>query len=361
MDAKEFLGRMKTPLAEGSSDSVGLLPAPLSEGGAPTAARVATPTDPSASGASEPVSEQDSLLVFSDTTPSGIVVEYSPGIPGSRKHKRFYRVNGVEVVSVTTALKVLHKDLGWWGQGIGVAGVLELFDRGVLSTVIDWATEGRQKVVLVDGLDHQPATADTTVAALTANKITVNHTKDKAADRGTNVHSALEKWAESGGQFFPTPQEFPEEEQSYVSGVLDWIDAMDGAGKPVLSEVMLGSSIYGFAGRCDLVLELSEPREFVVRALKTPKTIIVQPGRYMVDMKTKNKRPKEPYTADMKQLAAYEIASVEGGYRPTDGQFVLYVMANGTYEFAPSYATADDFLAVLAVYDADKAMKERKL
>lgn len=300
--------------------------------------------------------DKDDPIILSNLTPSGILVEYSPS------PRRFYRVNGTEVPSVTTVLGVLKKDLGWWGQTTGVEGVLELFNRKRLTTSIDWLKleDGFGSENIISFEEGTKLTAADITALLTAERLTVNHTKDKAADRGTTAHSALESWAGSGGEYFPTPQDFPEELQPYVNGVLDWIQTMGGAGKPVLSEVMVGSAVHGFAGRFDLCLQLSEATEFVVRALRKPKTVVVAAGRYTVDMKTKNKRPKEPYTTDMKQLAGYEIAAVECGYPPTDGQLVLYVMADGTYEFVPSYAKADDFLSALQVHKTDAAMKERK-
>ncbi len=293
-------------------------------------------------------------IIFSNQTPSGVLVEYSPA------PRRFYRVNGKEEVSVTTALKVLAKDLSWWGMTVGIEGVVKLFEKGRLQTFVDWADGDKEKVAIVGEAATWPAKTFEIAQLLTEEKITVNHSLSSASDRGTAAHSALETWADSSGEFFPTPQNFPEEYQPYVQGVLDWIDAMGGAGKPVLSETMIGSAVHGFAGRQDLVLQLDEPREFIVRALKKPKTVVVQPGRYAVDMKTKNKRPKDPYTTDMKQLAGYEIAAVECGYPPTDGQFVLYVMADGTYEFVPSHARAEDFLSALQVYKTDVAMKARK-
>ncbi len=311
--------------------------------------------------AGEPVGEAavhallEESVIFSNQTPSGVLVEYSPA------PRRFYRVNGVEVVSVTTALKVLAKDLSWWGMTVGIEGVVKLFEKGRLGTFVDWKDGDKEKVQVVDDNGWSDDPLPTQIAKLmTQEKITVNHSLTSASDRGTAAHKSLETWADSGGNYFPTPQEFPEEYRNWVNGVLTWIDAMDGAGKPVMSETMIGSDIHGFAGRQDLVLELTEPREFIYRALKTPKTVVVQPGRYGVDMKTKNKRPKDPYTTDMKQLAGYEIAAVECGYPPTDGQFVLYVMADGTYEFVPSHAKAEDFLSALQVYKTDVAMKERK-
>lgn len=62
-----------------------------------------------------------------ELTPSGLEVYFQS------KPKRMYRVNGVEVPSVTTVLGVLDKPaLPFWGNKVGVDGVLELIRRGKL-------------------------------------------------------------------------------------------------------------------------------------------------------------------------------------------------------------------------------------
>ncbi len=203
--------------------------------------------------------------------------------------------------------------------------------------------------------DGTPATKESVVALLTEHKISCNHQRDKAADRGTNVHDALEQWARSNGEFFPTPQNFPEEERPYVEGLLQFLD--DAAGtKPVLCEVMVGSIEHGFAGRYDLVVEITEPVSLVSKTYpkREAKREEIEPGRYLVDLKTSSGIYP---TSHFRQLAAYELASVEGGYPKTDGQFVLHVTKDGKYEFVRSNATADDFLAVLRTWQSNERLK----
>lgn len=299
--------------------------------------------------------EPTAVKTYRDTTPSGIVVEYCPDPRG-------YKVNGVEVPSVTTVLDVLRKDgLSWWGMKVGVEGVLELFKRKALHGHLDWQT-GEEYVALIaspevakdDPANHEFATVDNVVKALTSEKLTVNHALSKAGDRGTNVHQALEDWARSGGEYCPTPQKFVEEEQPYVHALLKWLDDVDGAAKVVGVETMVGSAEHGFAGRFDLTVELWEQREFILKAYKRKesKKVIVEPGRYLVDAKTSS----GVYTSHHLQLAAYELAAIEGGYEPTDGQFVLHLTKDGAYEFVPSQAKGADFLAVKAAYDRLKVL-----
>jgi hypothetical protein len=295
------------------------------------------------------------VTVYRDTTPSGIVVEYCPD-------PRWYKVNGKEVPSVTTVLDVLRKDgLAHWGAKVAVEGVLSLFQGLHMEQVINWNKDGQRNLVVYKGGDaDQPpdqilATTDVVMEALKTQKLTPYYALSRAGDRGTNVHSALEAWAQSGGEFFPTPQNFPEEERPYVEGLLKWIDAVDGAANVVGVETMVGSAEHGYAGRFDLTIELWEAREFIRKAYKRKEspTVKVEPGRYLVDLKTSS----GVYQSHHLQLAAYELASVECDYEATDGQFVLHLTKDGAYEFVPSVATGAQFLAVKQAYDALKGLK----
>lgn len=294
-----------------------------------------------------PPSSSPSVTVYTDTAPSGIVVAYRPEqeVDGV-KYSRQYTVNGAEVPSVTTVLDILRKDgLPWWGMKVGVEGVLELFRR-------DRLVADAHHVLL--NLD-QDATAENVTAALTAEKLTVNHVLGRAGDRGTSVHDALEQWARSGGEFFPTPVNFPEEERPYVEALLDWIEVLDGDYEITGCETMLGSAVHGFAGRCDLTLRLLKEKTFVERAYKRKddKTVVVPPSHIRLDAKTS----KGVYPSHSLQLEAYELAAVECGYEPTEERFVLRLGADGRYEFVRSRASAEQFLAVRACHRALEGLK----
>jgi len=79
-------------------------------------------------------------VVLTNLTPSGIEVAYSPS---PRRHYKVYdagkpEVGWQEVPSVTSVLGCLEKGgLSWWGQGVGVDGVVELVRRKLLV----WVTE----------------------------------------------------------------------------------------------------------------------------------------------------------------------------------------------------------------------------
>lgn len=289
-----------------------------------------------------------------EVTPSGIPVYYQS------KPKRLYRIGGFdardytdseeamtallqsashaneedwrEVPSVTTVLGVLDKPaLVWWGQRIGMGGALELLREGVLRDDLD---------AMID--------------ELTARKITVNHVRDKAGDRGQAVHDALENWARHG--HMPDPSIYPEEQEGYVRGLVAFLRDVPSA-EPEGAEVLVASSEHGYAGRYDLRIRTSKEHEVVVRrtATKVRKRALL-PGLLLADLKTS----KGIYGSHSRQLEAYEQASVESGYEPTDGRGILKVSPDGTYEFVRSWATFEDFRVVLDVWNSEHAMAARK-
>lgn len=277
------------------------------------------------------------------TTPSGIKVEY--GV----EPKRHYLVNGIEVPSVTAVLDVLSKDgLQWWGMKVGVAGVLELAKMAVLVPSDFMLSQ-------LDGTNTDAWGVEEIVEALSRERLTVNHVRDKAGDRGQAVHDAFELWATA-----QTPIDlslFPEEQLGYAKGLKQFLD--DVKPRAIASEVMVGSVEYGFAGRYDIRFEIHEECQVVYK--NTPKRgahyATLKPGIYLGDLKTS----KGIYHLKHdRQLEAYELASVECGYEPTDARGVIHVSADGTYEFSRSTATAEDFLAVLEVWKSDQSMKARK-
>lgn len=297
-----------------------------------------------------------------ETTPAGIEVLYQWA------PKRLYRVrpNPIgsddpeaewrEVPSVTTVLECLDKPaLPWWGMKVGVDGLLELlrkrdvmyWDEGA------WLAAVRDKFGIFRGWTD--ANVESVVPLLSHHKLTTNHVKDKAGSRGTAIHDALEVWAKTDA--LPIPSMFSPEEQGYVRGLLAFLKHVPSA-EPVASEVMVGSLEHGFAGRYDLRFRTTESHNVVVHRtpVRGPQWRELPAGLYLADLKTS----KGVYPSHSRQLEAYELASVECGYEPTDGRGVLHVGADGAYEFVRSTARADDFLPVLEVWRSDQRMKERK-
>ena len=234
----------------------------------------------------------------SETTPSGVVVRYQP-------HPRTYWVNGMEVPSVTTVLDILAKPaLVWWGMKIGVQGVCTLKRLGV---DLPWDDP--------EGI----------VSLLTAHKLTVNHVKGKAAERGLSVHDALERWCRT--KDIPDPADYPEEEAGYVKALALFL--VEKEPEPLKFEVMVGSPRFGYAGRYDLFCEIGQLR-------------------HLIDLKTSAR----VYPNHGLQLAAYWQAGLECGYSSAERRVVLRVGKDGKYEFSVRSETFEQFLAVLRAWEA---------
>ena len=275
-------------------------------------------------------------VVFANQTPSGTLIEYSPA------PKRWYRVDGAQVPSVTEVLGVLDKPaLPWWGMKVGVEGTLQLIREGEIGKL-----DGSP--VLTNGGEYHVALPDTVVALLTQHKLTVNHVRDKAGDRGTSVHNALEVFLETGKM--PDPSMYHDEQAGYVQGLCGFLFDCPTM-LSIESEVMVGSKSHRFAGRFDLLCLIGET-ELCTNAKKDIRESFPA-GRVLFDLKTSS----GVYESHHFQLSAYELASRECGYPETDYQAVVRVTPDGTYEVIRNRSTAEDFLAVKSVYDAIKRFK----
>jgi hypothetical protein len=297
-------------------------------------------------------------------TPSGLEILYQ------WEPKRLYKVrepapygqSGVpdftdwlEVPSVTTVLGVLDKPaLPWWGMRVGIEGVLAMHNMGLLASVSTLSEH--QKVLAYEGGmgTWHAAGIEKVEELLTKHKLTVNHVRDKAGDRGTAVHDALEVWAKTGE--LPDPSIYPPQQHGYVLGLIAFLT--DTMLEPEAAEVIVGSAEYGFAGRYDLRARVPEESQVVFHRtpVKGAQYATIKPGLGLIDLKTS----KGIYPSHARQLEAYEQASVECGYEPTDFRGILHVGPEGTYEFVRSWATFEDFRVVLDVWKSDEAMKLRK-
>lgn len=292
-----------------------------------------------------------------EVTPSGIPVYFAS------KPKRVYKIGRLvehrddlvesaqseddsfmwrEVPSVTTVLGVLDKSgpLVWWSQGNACEGIIELVRRDKIHT--------HGKKLRLNSAAYaemtEEATKDSLVGLLVEHRLSCNHSRDRAGDRGQAVHDALENWARYGHR--PDPSIYPEEHEGYVRGLLAFLDDVPSA-EPEGAEVLVASSEYGYAGRYDLRLRTSKEHEVVVRRTATKvRRRTLAPGLLLADLKTS----KSAYPTHALQLIAYEQASIESGYEPTDGRGILLVLPDGHYEFKRASASFEDFLAVLEVW-----------
>lgn len=304
------------------------------------------------------------------TTPSGLEIRYH----WAPKRKYEIGLEGdlaswQEVPSVTTVLEVLDKPaLPWWGMTVGVAGVLDLFERGILRP---HPNDKRHLIapgaVGVGLAGFVVAGEDEVVRLLKQEKLTTNHIKSSAGERGQSAHDAFEIYMREGHK--PDPEMFPPEERGYIVGLLEFLRDIElGAIEPESMEVTVGSLEHGYAGRYDVRFETHKPCMVVKRV--TPKRgrqyVELPPGKFLGDLKTS----KRVYDNHFLQLEGYEGASVECGYEPTQFRGVIHVHPGDPeddkvydgphYEFVPSHAKHEDFLAVLGVHKAFERMKGRK-
>ena len=280
-------------------------------------------------------------------TPSGIAIAYSPA---PRRHYKIgpydnnHPVDAQDIVwtecpSVTNVLSVLDKSgaLTWWGMKVGVEGFRDLLNDE--SLLVHW---------------HKASTDDI-VALLTERKLTVNHKKDQAADRGLSIHGAFEDWA-ADQSYRPDPFYFTESERPYVEGLNRFLDDLPDV-EGVEAEVMVGSIEHGFAGRYDLRLTLADDPDTRLVSRCYPKRADkwshFPGGTYLVDLKTS----KSVYPTHALQLAAYEMASIECGYGATEYRAVLHVTGDGKYEFVRCNAQPEHFLSVLSTYNVMQGSK----
>ena len=287
---------------------------------------------------------------YSVVTPAGVAIEYYFDAPKGKRATRGYLIRGPEEiewrepVSVTAALECLDKPaLPWWGMQIGVDAVIALVEMELLAVGFDGTKHG----LYLPGPGGHLLTRDEVVEFISKNKLTVNHVKQEAGDRGQGVHDALEQWGVDGT--LPDPSKFKFDDQGYVEGLRKFLlDAQYGNLEAEEIELAVASPIHGFAGRFDLLARSTDPFRVVTKVypVNPPKHVIVPPGRYLIDLKTS----KDIYPQHLLQLEAYAQGMIECGYGEVDAKAVLHVTRDGEYEFRQAKGTLEGYLAVLRTW-----------
>lgn len=279
-------------------------------------------------------------------TPSGIEIRFDP-------EPHTYQIRGkteigevldwIDVPSVTTILKCdpgKADPLVTWAQRVGVKGAITVAKSTDLVTLLN-----------VNGLEQA---GEIVLALMKKLRVDTSKIKQAGGDRGDSVHKAFEFWAKSGHK--PNPQDFRPEERGYVVALLKFLTDADP--EPIDCEILVASIQEGFAGKYDIRFRINEPRRIVKHhtPVRGEQYAELEPGMYLGDLKTS----KDVYRSHQRQLAAYELASVECGYEPTVAQGVLHVNHEGRYKFVRSLATYEDFQAVLAVHNSEQRLKAAK-
>ena len=310
----------------------------------------------------------DDGFVSQVTTPSGVEIRFATepkrkyevrkplGTLEMDIHQRMSKWK--EVPSVTAALEVLDKPaLPWWGMKTGIEALTYLVETGLLIVGFDGQKHGFMRPggteFLGPYVNEQGESKNSLVDLVNEYKLTVNHVKNKAGDRGTSVHNFLEAWGALGTM--PDVDSVPWEDKGYVTGLKHFLqDAVGLVGEAM--EVTVASVKHGYAGRFDLLAKTTQDMRVVTKIYpkNAPKWTIVPAGkRLLIDLKTS----KDIYPNHLLQLEAYEGGLVECGYGATDARAVLHVCADGRYEFRQAKGQLKDYVAVLR---ADAALKRTK-
>lgn len=277
-----------------------------------------------------------------------------------------YKLEGEDVLGVSTIAKVGGVDDTWgiasaWGFRIGYEGANAVLHDHVESGR-HGDTEGRWERCLLSWPEDDELREE-----LKRRGLTPWAKRDKAAERGTNVHAVLERLAQDTADV-PSHAEIeamPAEQRGHVRSIIRWFLAM----RPtfVAMEVQVASRQHRFAGRYDLRVLIDAERILPsidpVRQDAQAERIraLAADGKQalaLVDLKTS----KGVYpTTHFPQLEGYELASVEMGFPATDCRAVLNTGADGTFDpardFAVSWATCDHFVAYAGAMRAIRKIK----
>lgn len=187
--------------------------------------------------------------------------------------------------------------------------------------------------------------ADSIWQALEDAELTYNHIRDRAAQRGTNVHElALRALAE--GKPVPDFDSMSDEEKGYAQGVVKfWLDHDP---EPLDVEQIVADEELGVAGRFDLRAKLS-----------------TYDGIGLIDAKTSAYISEGAHV----QIAGYRFLAEACGVGETDYGAILRLSEDGDYELIDVQAEATDFLAAVDCYRraariksaAGKARREKAL
>lgn len=262
------------------------------------------------------------------TMPSGVTVAFDEDA------HRYYLVTEDDIVplkSVTQTLDVCPKPgLPWWGMTIGVAGVLELRERGALD---------------FDAIDRW--LPEDVVALLQEHSLDVNNVRDTAGARGDEVHDIAEALA--NGEV-PDLESVDPERRGYAEAlVAAWLDL---APEPIQAEAVVVSVVHGVAGKFDLRARIPEGRTAVTDA-ETGYRESVPAGVWILDYKTS----KGVYEQHVLQGEAYDGLSVESGFDAADDVGVIRLLPDGRYELVASWVTWDEYLAALGFFRALEQVK----
>jgi hypothetical protein len=193
-------------------------------------------------------------------------------------------------------------------------------------------------------------------AALYDGEATWMHERDRAAERGTNVHERI-FLALAAGDTPPSLADLSGEERGYGQGVFAWWS--ERSPEPLAAEQVTVSLTRRFAGRFDLLADvdkgdLVDVPDWVADRIGAVETETV---RLLVDAKTREKGKVRK--SDHVQLPGYETANRECGIGPSDLQLALILMPDGTYREEWCVGTETEFNSALLACQSGKHLEKR--
>jgi hypothetical protein len=247
-------------------------------------------------------------------------IKESPKAKGGYSYVRDSRFVGVS--TPTKALDSSIDGLLHWAAKLDQTGVAALAEQQI---------EAGCDVGDLAWLCSQPSIS----AALREAELTWTDVRDRAAQRGTNVHELI-FLALAQGTRPPSLEKLSKVERGYGQAAIRWW--RDRKPKPLFAEQVTVSREHGFAGRFDLLCEIDG-------------------DRVLVDAKTRERG--QDRRSDHGQLPGYELANRECGIGESAYQVVLLLMPDGSYREVVCVGTKDDFLAALNAYRRGGALEKR--
>lgn len=239
------------------------------------------------------------------------------------KPKRLYRVNGQVVPSVTTILGATHNK-----PALPHAAARETI-RGLCKFA------QRNDVSLTD--------AEALYRQLQGAKLTFQDVWKKAAARGTDIHRAMEAWAEK--QEIPQVRDYPSHIHGYIRATAQWL--VNHQPRYHATEVTVGCYRYGYAGTLDAELELTQRCSDKKCACQQ-----IEPGTFgRADYKTSKRIFPIPM---FPQLDAYEIAARDMEREHATWSAIVRFDRSGEYEMVLNTAPHGVFVPFVDAYKAQR-------
>jgi hypothetical protein len=249
----------------------------------------------------KPCPDDHPVIVFNpppsaiDETPSGIEIAFwdeTDELTGFRQ-KRRYRVNGVELPSVTTIVKVL----------------------GDADPLIHWAVS-----LANQGLDWRAE-------------------RDRAGERGRAGHDLLLR---TMLRERTSLADLDDDFRAWGQGAFRWLSAR----RPQVfeGERMVASVDHGFSGRFDLYAGLRGWPGIPLIDFKT-----------VTEWKYEKGARRKPYAENVAQLDLYQAARIESGYAPADYGLIVRFGPDGTFDETPVRLDPQRGLDALAAFNAKKS------